>query len=255
VTSPGPRIAVIQHEDGCPLGLFDAWLRAAGADLHVVRPDRGHRLPAVDGDDRPDGLVVLGGSMSATDDERAPWLPTTRERLRRAVEVGLPTLGICLGHQLLAVACGGAVEPNPAGKQMGVLPVGYSPAATTDRLFGPTAGRAGVRAVQWNNDIVVELPLGTTVLAATPQGVPQAMRVGDAAWSVQFHLEADHEIVAAWAADEGPVTPAESAALVGIADAADELSATWRPFAVRFAEIAGAAPNRRGTGGWAIPSL
>jgi GMP synthase (glutamine-hydrolysing) len=156
---------------------------------------------------------------------------------------------------LLAVACGGAVEPNPAGKQMGVLPVGFSPSATAERLFGAIANRAGVRAVQWNNDIVVELPLGATVLAATPQGVTQAMRVGDAAWSVQFHPEADHDIVAVWAADEGPVTPAESAALAGIADAADELSATWRRFAVRFAEIAGAAPSRRATGDRVIPSL
>lgn len=249
----GPRISVIQHEDGCPPGLFAAWLRDAGAVLDVVRPDRGHPLPLL-GDDRgsgeaPHGVIVLGGSMAATDDARAPWLPAVRELLRRAVDRGVPTLGICLGHQLLAVAGGGVVAPNPAGKQMGVLPVGFDQSVNGERLFDTTARRSVVRAIQWNDDIVTELPAGARLLAATPQGIPQAMRIGDAAWGVQFHPEADHEIVAAWVAEHGPATPAASAALADIAAAADELAATWRPLVSRFVEVAGEASGQpRGLG-------
>lgn len=240
---------MIQHEDDCPLGLLDGWLRAAGADLTVVRPDAGESLPA---DGAVDGLVVLGGSMSATDDEACPWLPATRDLLRRAVAGGVPTLGVCLGHQLLSAACGGRVERNPAGKQMGVLPVGFTREASGERLFASTASGGPASAIQWNNDIVVELPAGATVLATTPDGVPQAIRVGDAAWGVQFHPEADDAIVAAWAASEGPVTPAESAAIAAIAGAADDLEATWRPFAARFVVI---AAERRADTEPAIPSL
>jgi GMP synthase (glutamine-hydrolysing) len=246
----GPRIAVIQHEDGCPLGLFDGWLRDTGARIDVVRPYRGDPLPTAGlagSHEAPDGLVVLGGSMSATDDDRAPWLPGLRALMRQAVDAAVPLLGICLGHQLLAVACGGEVEPNPAGKQLGVLPVGVAPLSHDERLFGRTARRSDVRAIQWNDDIVVRLPAGATVLAATPQGIPQAMRVGDAAWGVQFHPEADHGIVAAWAAESGPVTPAESAALAVILNATDELEATWRPFAARFVEIAADARQSQTT--------
>jgi GMP synthase (glutamine-hydrolysing) len=251
VTSPHPRIAVIQHEDGCPLGLFDSWLRAAGADLTILRPYLGEQLPAAAD---TDGLVVLGGSMSAMsgpDDQRHPWLPATRDLLRQAVDAGLPTLGICLGHQLLAVACGGRVEPNPEGKQMGVMPVGFTPLAVTEQLFASTAvdgnaagagsgaaGVAGVAAIQWNDDIVVELPAETVTLARTPDGVPQAIRVGDAAWGVQFHPEADDAIVADWAKAEGPVTAVKIAAIDAIAAAAADLEATWRPFAARFVTIA-----------------
>jgi GMP synthase (glutamine-hydrolysing) len=240
VTTPHPHVAVIQHEDGCPLGLFDGWMRAAGAAVAVVRPDTGDRLPSVG---EIDGLVVLGGSMSATDDDRHPWLPGTRELLGHAVDAGLPTLGICLGHQLLVVACGGRVEANPAGKQTGVVPVGFTgAAATSERLFASVQAGPAAAGIQWNSDIAVDLPAFATVLATTPAGVAQAIRVGDVAWGVQFHPEADHAIVAAWAESEGPVTPAERAALADIADAAPELEATWRPFAARFVEIASDRP-------------
>jgi GMP synthase (glutamine-hydrolysing) len=235
VTPPRPRIAVIQHEVGCPLGLFDRWVRATAGEVTIVRPYAGQSLPAVD---EIDGLVVLGGSMSATDDQRYPWLTDTKVLLRRAVDHGLPTLGICLGHQLLTVACGGHVAPNPAGKQMGVVPVGFTASATTERLFAGTANRVGAAAIQWNNDIAVGLPAKATVLAATPDRVPQVIRIGDAAWGVQFHPEADAAIVAEWAESEGPVTPVEAAAIARIGDAAADLEATWRPFATRFVAIA-----------------
>ncbi len=235
MTSLPPLIAVVQHEDGCPLGLFDGWLRAAGATLSTVRPYAGDPLPAV-GD--TDGLIVLGGSMSATDDDRHPWLTATKELLRCAVDSGLPTLGICLGHQLLTVACGGQVGPNPAGKQMGVVPVGFTTFAQYERPFALLTMKEGAGAIQWNNDIALELPAGATVLAETPEGVPQAIRIGDAAWGVQFHPEADDVIVADWARSEGPITPVEAAALADIAAAAPDLEATWQPFAAEFVAIA-----------------
>jgi GMP synthase (glutamine-hydrolysing) len=242
---PRPHLMVIQHEDGCPLGLFDGWLRAAGARITVVRPYAGDPLPA-GGSGSADGLIVLGGSMSATDDDRCPWLPATRELLRTAVGEGLPTLGICLGHQLLTVACGGRVEPNPAGKQMGVVPVGYTASAGAEHLFGASARQGGVGAVHWNDDIAVTLPAAATLVATAPGGVPQVIRVGEAAWGVQFHPEADERIVTDWARSEGLVTTVEQAALAGIAAAAADLAAAWRPVAIRFADIA--ADRRTATG-------
>ena len=140
--------------------------------MTVSRPYAGEGLPDVTA---ADGLIVLGGSMSATDDARFPWLAPVRGLLAAAVDAGLPTLGICLGHQLLAVARGGEVARNPAGKQMGVLPVGLGPAATTDHLFGSLDAGSPPQSVQWNDDIVVRLPPDATLLAATPDGIPQAM--------------------------------------------------------------------------------
>ena len=94
--------------------------------------------------------------------------------------------------------------------------------------------------MQWNDDIVVRLPPDATLLAATPDGVPQAMRVGDAAWGVQFHPEVDAAIVTAWAEEHGPPTPAQAAALDDIAARSAITEATGRdsPLAAGFTAIA-----------------
>jgi GMP synthase (glutamine-hydrolysing) len=158
------------------------------------------------------------------DDDRHPWLPATRDLLRAAVDAGVPTVA----------ACGGRVGRNPAGKQMGLLEVGLTEAARGERLFASVV--AGGRAVQWNNDIALELPPDSVTLAETPDGVAQAIRVGEAAWGIQFHPEVDADMVAAWAADERP-RPGAPEAIAAIRSAAGELEATWRPFAASFANL------------------
>jgi GMP synthase (glutamine-hydrolysing) len=235
VTPRTPHLVVVQHEDGCPLGRFDEWLGTAGARVSVVRPDRGEPLPTVG---HLDGLIVLGGSMSATDDDRSPWLPAVRTLLGEAVGARLPTLGICLGHQLLAVASGGVVARNPAGKQLGVLPIGLRPPAADDALLAPLAGTDEPVSIQWNDDIVVGLPDGAVLLAATPAGTPQALRVGEWAWGVQFHPEVDAAIVRTWAEEHGPPPPEQVAALDELAERAGETEATGRVLATTFVGVA-----------------
>ena len=211
---------------------MEPWLTEAGATLRIHRPYAGDPLPDPA---EADGLIVLGGSMGASgDDDRHPWLPATRDLLRASVDRTLPTLAVCLGHQLLVAASGGMVGRNPAGKQMGLLPVGLTEAAAGERLFAKV--REGSRAVQWNNDIALELPPGTVTLAETPEGVAQAIRIGEAAWGIQFHPEVDADMVAAWAADDRP-RPGAPEAIEAIRGAAGELEATWRPFAASFVNL------------------
>ena len=95
------------------------WLHEEGCAVDVRRPYRGDELPERLDDHR--SMVVLGGSMDAYSDERNPWLPQVKHLVRVAAESRVPTLGICLGHQLAAVALGGAVQANPRGQQIGVL--------------------------------------------------------------------------------------------------------------------------------------
>ncbi len=225
------RLLVIEHAADCGPAHLGRWLIEAGVELDVVCPHSGESLPATL--DAHDGLLVLGGDMGAYDDEVAPWLPQTRRLLADAVERDVPTLAICLGHQLLAVAAGGRVARVATGQQLGVLPLGLSAAGAADPLLGPSGRKA--RAIHWNDDLVVELPTGAVELARTPAGT-QAMRLGEAVWGVQFHPEIGAAEMRAWADSEplGAGVPPER--LTEMAAAEPELHRTWRAFAHRFAE-------------------
>lgn len=230
------RALVVEHAADCPPGLLGQWLPALGADLDVVRPYAGEPLPpaaALSGYDR---LIVLGGGMSCWDDLVAPWLPDVRALLVRAITDGVPTLGVCLGAQLLAAACGGRVEPGPAGPELGAPLVRLRAEASTDPLFGGL--RSPLPAPQFHQDAIVALPPDAVWLASADLYAYQAFRVARCAWGVQFHPEATPEIVAEWARDDRAVLTAKGcdvdAALAEIVAARDALEAAWYPLAEHF---------------------
>jgi len=226
-----PRVLVVQHQADCPPALLGLWLDAEGCPPDVRHPYAGEALPAdLHGHA---GLVVLGGSMGAGDDADHPWLAATRALVRTAAATGVPTLGLCLGHQLAAVALGGVVAVNPRGRQFGVLPVGWTPEAADDPLFAsrPTP------VIHWNNDVVTALPPGGVTLAVAPDGTVQAARFAQSVWGVQAHPEVDEAIVARWAADEREEIGPEvvDTALAGMRAAAPRLARAWRPVVTAFA--------------------
>jgi GMP synthase (glutamine-hydrolysing) len=235
VTGGAGAILVVQHEDDCPPALFGGWLAELGCRLAVRRPYAGDELPDLDG---YDGLLVLGGPMGADDDAKHRWLGPTKDLIRTAVETGLPTLGICLGHQLIAAALGGEVTRNPRGQQLGLLDVGWTDAARDDALLAPVATPR--RGVQWNDDVVARLPDGATLLASTARGEIQAARFAPSAWGVQLHPEVDTAVLRPWAAsDKGSHEAAgidQARLLADIDTARAELDAAWRPLAVSFAD-------------------
>ena len=124
-----------------------------------------------------------------------------------------------------------------------MLDVGWTDAAADDPLLGPLSGP--VRAVQWNNDLVLDLPEGAVVLARTPRDEVQAVRFADTVWGVQWHPEAGEQICRGWAEndrDEAAERGVDLAEYVAhVAAAQDELRATWRGLAERFAALAAPA--------------
>lgn len=215
-------LLVVQHEDECPPGMLGRWWADQGARLDVRRPYAGDPLPADLG--RHDALVVLGGHMGADDDAQHGWLTPTKALTRAAAAGGTPALGVCLGHQVFASALGGRVVRNPQGPQQGLLRLGWEEDAAGDALLGDLATPR--RGVHWNDDVVVELPPGAVRLATAPGGEVQAARLAPSVWGVQWHPEADVDVVAGW---EGTTR-----ALDEIRTAGPELAASWRPLAGAF---------------------
>ncbi len=233
----GPRLLVIEHQPTCPPGLVGAWLEDAGVQLDVVRPYDGGQVPvSVDAA----GLLVLGGTMSCQDDEAAPWLPATRALIARTALTGQPVLGICLGHQLVSVALGGQVAPNPKGQTTGLRQVGWVDGADPDALNPDDAPRPTAVA-HWNHDIVTELPDGAAVLARTADGAPQVVRLAPTVWGVQGHPEATRQIVSGWAERQRERDALHGidvdAVLAEIEAAGPALEASWRPWTERFATL------------------
>ncbi|HEX4472350.1 MAG TPA: gamma-glutamyl-gamma-aminobutyrate hydrolase family protein [Nocardioides sp.] len=225
------RVLVVQHEADDPIHLMGTWMQ--GVEISVCHAYASDPVPA--SLESFDGLVMMGGAMGAHDDQKAPWLPASRELIRLAAAADVPTLGICLGHQLCAVALGGDIVVNPNGRQLGLLDVGWTAEAADDPLFGGLVGPR--RAMHWNDDVVVRLPEGGRRLATASTGEVQAAHHAPSVWGIQWHPEVDPALVAVWA-QEGSLAEAERERVIDeVTQARDDLVAAWQPLGERFGEL------------------
>jgi GMP synthase (glutamine-hydrolysing) len=157
-----------------------AW-RGEWISIDARRDDLEARLLA----DSAGSAVIITGS-SANVHHREPWMLHTEAVLRQLVERGVPTLGVCFGHQLLAQALGGDVQTNPLGREMSTVDI---ECVDDDPLF---AGLGNIfRANACHSDTVARPPAGAVVLAQSSVDPHQCLRFGQRCYGVQFHPEFD----------------------------------------------------------------
>jgi len=173
-------------------GDFEDWI-ARGASLqpaefHVIDVPSVPALPPLDG---AAGVIVSGSHAMVT--ERRDWSERTAPWLRAAVSRGVPVLGICYGHQLLAHAHGGEIGNNPKGREFGTVQVELDQAGRADELLGQLPG--AFPAHEGHTQSVLRLPHEAVRLASNAWDGNQAFRIGARAWGVQFHPEFDAGIV------------------------------------------------------------
>jgi GMP synthase (glutamine-hydrolysing) len=202
-------------------GDFTDWI-ARGCGL-----ERGSRwvtiVDAIGGGPLPEpdslaGAILTGSHHYVTD--REPWSETVALWIRRAVAEGLPLLGVCYGHQLIAQALGGRAGENPAGLEFGTVEVTTAAGAARDPLFHSLIPR--FYAHTCHAQTVCQLPPGATLLAASRRDIHQAFRMGKCCWGVQFHPEFD-EIAAGFYLDQYRIPLAEQGR------DPDEMKARLRP--------------------------
>lgn len=239
---PPPRILVIEHEIDAGIGLVGERLAYAGAELVVVGPETGRAVPRSAA--AYDGVVVLGGSPSPTD-ETVAWFPNVLALIRDCLDRAVPLLGICLGAQLLGLAAGGRTALVRGGPEIGLCPLRRTPAGADDPLLGDLPETT--QALQWHSYEVDELPVGSVALVSNDRCANQAFRVGPYAWGLQFHLEALGDTPAAWAvghdADLAGIGLSEATLTAQMRAAEPELRVTWAPIADRWLGlVAGRCP-------------
>jgi GMP synthase (glutamine-hydrolysing) len=191
-----PRVVVVQHTATSGPGRLPAWLAEDGIDAAVV--DAANLPEHLAGGETMCGLVLLGGGLLPTDDERFPFLPRERTVLGEAVAADVPVLGICLGAQMLALVAGGEVTAKSGETERGSCRVDLLGAASDDSLFAGLTGYDGLRMIQNHHDSITALPPSAVHLATSELCRVQAFRVGAAAWGVQFHPEVSAARLAEW---------------------------------------------------------
>jgi GMP synthase-like glutamine amidotransferase len=224
-----PSCLVVQHVEPERAFAIEVALVASGVEVDTRRVFAGDPVPILHSgvDAGFDGLVVMGGPMSAASDQDFPTRRAELSLIAGAIARGVPTLGVCLGAQLVALASGGSVYQGAAGPEIGWGPVELLAECADDPLLSGLA--PSLTVLHWHGD-TFDLPPDSRRLIRNATYDNQAFRVGQAAWGLQFHLEVDRDAVdgflAAFAEDAagapggaGAIRGATPAALAALARA------------------------------------
>jgi GMP synthase (glutamine-hydrolysing) len=139
----------------------------------------------------PDLLVICGGPVSAYDDATFPFVTEEKRIIAARLAAGRPTLGICLGGQMMAAALGAKVGP-------GKKELGFSPLTLTDAgANSPLKHLDDVPVLHWHGD-TFDIPAGAELLASTDICRNQAFALGPNALGLQFHPEGDFPALEDW---------------------------------------------------------
>ena len=191
-------LAIVHGEDAGP-ELFGPLVAEAGHGCDVWTFERGAPPPL----EEYDAVIVFGGSMHPDQDDLFPWLPAETDWLRGLIEQQVPTLGICLGSELLARATGAWVGPLPV-PEIGWVTVEATEAGTADPVL--SALPAEFEGLIWHH-YAHDLPEGAVALGHSPASL-QAFRLGDSCWGVQFHPEVTEPQLERWICDPSDPPPA-----------------------------------------------
>lgn len=194
------QILSLVHGEDARTELFAPLVAEAGHRLDEW--SFGWRSPPAQPLEAYDAVFVFGGSMHPDQDDVYPWLLDELDWLRALFGRQVPTLGICLGSELLAKAAGAWVGRLAAAE------VGWSEVALTEAgLADPVLSALPPRfdALQWHH-YGHELPGGAVALAENPASL-QAFQLGETCWGVQFHPEVTEPQLGRWIADESDPPP------------------------------------------------
>ena len=182
-------IAAVHQDDAGPV-VFGDVVRELGHELVEWRPADG-AVP-----DGADAALLFGGAMHVDQEDQHPWLGPERDWIRSLLRSDVPTLGVCLGAELVAEAAGWEIT-RLSRPEIGWHEVELTDAGREDPLLA--GAPPSFPAFQWHS-YAAEPPDAAPVLAANP-ACAQAYRVAERAWGIQFHAEVDTATIEHWLED------------------------------------------------------
>ena len=181
------KILSIQNIACETLGALEEPLRSEGYELYEIQAPS-DQIPK--GADEFNAIIILGGPMSVY--EGIEYLKKEQALIWDANQKQVPTLGICLGSQLIAGALGGTVHRG-IKKEIGWHDIHITSAGLNGLFKG--FGQKDLRVFQWHGDTYT-LPPNTKILAYSDL-YPQAFQIGSA-YGLQFHLEVTMGMIRTW---------------------------------------------------------
>lgn len=186
------RALVIRHVAFEDLGVFSGPIGEAGYDARYIEAGQDRIEPDMLAADL---LVILGGPIGVYQTTDYPFLSGEIELARERLARDAPTLGICLGCQIMAAALGARVFPGAAGKEIGWAPISLSELGRRSALAELVEPEADV--LHWHGD-TFDLPAGARHLAASERYANQAFAVGRRGLALQFHPEVEEGGLERW---------------------------------------------------------
>jgi GMP synthase-like glutamine amidotransferase len=187
-----PNILVIRHEPCSGLGMLANGFKDKIVRFRYLDTPAGEILSEPLSD--YSHIVVLGGPISAYEADQYPFLHYEFKLLEEAIERQIPTLGICLGSQILAHVLGARVYRGERGREAGWCDLQLTDSATNDPLF--TGFPQQFKVFESHQD-TFDLPSGCVHLAFSGLYPNQAFRYQNHVWSIQFHIEIDDSVLSA----------------------------------------------------------
>jgi len=183
------KVVAIQHLAFEDLGSFEAVLREQDMDITHLQAGVDDVSQALA---QADIAVVLGGPIGVYETDAYPFLLDEIEALRLRMLARKPTLGICLGSQLMAQAFGGRVYPG------GQKEIGWGELTLSESgRRSPLQHLQGAAVLHWHGD-TFELPPDAELLASSPLYPNQAFRIGSNLLALQCHPEAQARTFERW---------------------------------------------------------
>jgi len=177
------KVTVIRHLAFEDLGSFESVLKSREIPVHYLEAGLDD-LSAID-PLSTDLLIILGGPISVNEVDEYPFLQTEMKLLQQRLAADLPTLGICLGAQLMARALGANVYPGEC-KEIGWYGLQVNEAGR--KLGLQWLDEASTQMLHWHGE-TFDLPSGATRLAASQRFENQAFSIGQRVLALQFHPE------------------------------------------------------------------
>lgn len=189
-------ILIIKHEKNEGPGTLEEYLIEKHRQFVIIELWNGDKLPSLDA---CSAIISLGGPMNVYEEEEYPFLGLEDGFLKGAIEKNIPTMGICLGAQLLAKCMSERVYKADQA-EIGWGAIRMTAETRQDPLFRGLPHTMEV--FQWHEDTFT-IPANGTLLASSNECQNQAMRIGTRAWGLQFHPEMTIQMIEAWSATEG----------------------------------------------------